>query len=113
MREELGVVGSNRYTVLDSGSCDVINAYSTDGLLKKFGLVCMEDDKDFFVPYFATPMVRNDVLDRYPEIIPHIQALGDSLSEEIMIDLNYQVDEMQRKPEEVALGFVTELGLVH
>ena len=65
-REELGVVGSNRYTALETGSCDVINAYSTDGLLKKFGLVCLEDDKNFFVPYFATPMFRTETLERYP-----------------------------------------------
>lgn len=111
-KEELGVVGSNRYTALNSGSCDVINAYSTDGLLKKFDLVCMEDDQDFFVPYFATPMVRSDVLARYPQIAPYIKALGDSLSEDIMIDLNYQVDELQMKPEEVAHNFVVEHNLV-
>lgn len=109
--QELGVVGSNRYTALASGSCDVINAYSTDGLLKKFGLVCMEDDKNFFVPYFATPMVRNDVIDRYPQIVPYIEALGNALSEEIMIELNYKVDELQMKPEDVARQFVVENNL--
>lgn len=111
-REELGVVGSNRYTALETGSCDVINAYSTDGLLKKFGLVCLEDDKNFFVPYFATPMFRTETLERYPQIVPYIQALGEAVSEEIMIDLNYQVDELQMDPEEVARNFVLEKGLV-
>lgn len=110
--EELGVVGSNRYTALANGSCDVINAYSTDGLLKKFGLICMEDDKQFFVPYFATPMIRIDTMENHPQIVPYIEALGDSLSEEIMIDLNYQVDVLKMKPEEVARKYVLVNNLV-
>jgi osmoprotectant transport system permease protein len=106
------LAGNNRYTALMDKSCDVIDAYSTDGLLKKFGLICLEDDQNFFVPYFATPMVRTETIERYPEIQGYIEALGDSLSEETMIGLNYQVDVLQRDPEDVAREYVIQNGLV-
>lgn len=106
------LAGNNRYTALESGACDVIDAYSTDGLLKRFGLVCMEDDKHFFVPYFATPMVRTEIVERYPQIVPYIEALGAALSEETMIELNYQVDVLQREPEDVAREYVLKNGLI-
>lgn len=106
------LAGNYRYTALNSGACDVIDAYSTDGLLKRFDLVCMEDDKNFFVPYFATPMVRTETVEHYPQIVPYIEALGDALSEEIMIELNYQVDVLLREPEAVAREFVLENDLI-
>jgi len=109
---ELTVVSSNRYTALENGDCDVIDAYSTDGLLKKFNLVCLEDDKNFFVPYFATPIIRQEVLDKYPQIVPYVNALGASLSEDTMMELNYEVDEQQLSPEKVARDYVIDNGLV-
>lgn len=111
-KSELSVVSSNRYTAIENGSCDVINAYSTDGLLKKFELVCMEDDKNFFVPYFATPLLRREIYERYPQIVPYLLALGASLNDDIMMELNYKVDELQISPEKVARDYVIEQGLI-
>lgn len=46
-----GIEGSNRYVALVNNETDLTNAYTTDGLLKKFNLVSLEDDKNFFLPY--------------------------------------------------------------
>lgn len=108
----VGLDGSPRYIALMNSESDVVDAFSTDGLLKKFDLVTLEDDKNFFPPYYAIPLIRGDVLDKYPEILPIIEELGDKLSDEVMIELNYSVDELQMKPDVVAHEFLVDSGLV-
>ena len=55
--------GSLRYSALKSGDCQFIDAFSTEGLLKAFDLQVLEDDKEFFPPYNAVPVIRMEVLD--------------------------------------------------
>jgi osmoprotectant transport system permease protein len=107
-----GLDGSPRYTALINKETDVVDAFSTDGLLKKFNLVSLIDDKNFFPPYYAIPLVRGDILKKYPEIEPVIEELGDILTDEVMIELNYKVDELQMDPETVAKEFLVDKGLI-
>lgn len=107
-----GLDGAPRYTALISDETDVVDAFSTDGLLKKFDLVTLKDDKNFFPPYYAIPLVRNDILNKYPEIQPLIEELGDLLTDEVMIELNYKVDELQMDPEGVAKEFLIQNNLI-
>lgn len=108
----IGLDSSPRYVALINGETDVVDAFSTDGLLKKFDLVSLEDDKNFFPPYYAIPLVREEVVEKYPEIIPVIEELGDVLTDEIMIELNYKVDELQMESDDVAKEFLIEVGLL-
>ncbi|WP_312652337.1 glycine betaine ABC transporter substrate-binding protein [Proteiniclasticum sp.] len=110
--EEIGINGANRYLALTNGETDVTDAFSTDGLLKKFNLVMLEDDQNFFPPYFAVPILRSGLLEEYPEIAPVLDELGTVLTNEIMIDLNYRVDELQEQPRKVAHDFLVEQGLI-
>lgn len=109
---EKGLDGSSRYLALENGDVQVIDAFATDGLLKKFNLTVLEDDKEFFLPYYAIPLLREETANTYPEIIPLLETLGEFLNNEVMIDLNYEVDELQRNPEDVAREFLLEKGLV-
>lgn len=111
-KDTKGLDGSPRYVALTQKETDVVDAFSTDGLLKKFDLVALKDDKHFFPPYYAIPLVRGETLQKYPEIAPLIEKLGDTLSDEIMIELNYKVDELQIQPEVVAKEFLIENGLI-
>lgn len=104
--------GSLRYTALDNNECQVIDAFSTEGLLKKFGLKVLEDDKNFFVPYYAAPLVNNETLNKYPELKDVFNMLSGKIDENTMQDLNYQVDELGKTPEEVAYNFLVDLELV-
>lgn len=104
--------GAPRYTALVNQEVDLIDAFTTDGLLKKFGLVILEDDKSFFPPYYAMPIIRTDSLEEFPEIIPLLEALGEQLSNDVMLELNYQVDELQKSPEEVAIAFLKSKNLI-
>lgn len=53
-----GIDGYLRYQALEKVDAQVIDAFSTDGLLKKFNLKVLKDNKNFFPPYYATPIVR-------------------------------------------------------
>lgn len=111
-KDAKGLDGSPRYTALINKETDVVDAFSTDGLLKKFNLVSLDDDKNFFPPYYAIPLVREEIIQKYPEIEPVIEELGDILTNEVMIELNYKVDELQKEPAAVAKEFLIEKGLI-
>jgi osmoprotectant transport system permease protein len=84
---------------------DVISGYSTDGRLKAFDLVTLEDDKTIFPPYYAAPLVRKEVLDKYPEIVPALNLLAGKINDSIMTELNYRVDYLKQLPQQVAFDF--------
>src|SRR5580704_9409169 len=59
--EPVGMEHALTYGAIDSGKIDVTDAYSTDGDLKKFKLVLLEDDRHFFPGYLAMPLVRAEL----------------------------------------------------
>lgn len=111
-KDYVAIDDAPRYIALDSGEIDIVTAFSTDGLLKKFNLITLKDDRNFFPPYYAVPFIRAKVLEKHPEIVPILEKLGSLLTEDIMIDLNYQVDELQRDPKEVAREFLIKNNLI-
>lgn len=108
--EEIGIDGSPRYTAIMSGESDVIDAFSTDGLLRKFDLTVLEDDQDFFPPYYPVPVIREEIYEMYPELKAVFDELGPLLTEEAMQEMNYQIDELQRTEREVAQEFLKAHG---
>lgn len=107
-----GLDGSPRYTALMNYESDVVDAFATDGLLKKFDLVVLRDDKQFFPSYYAMPLIRAEILERYPEIEPVINQMGALLDDQTMIELNYKVDELQMEPRAVAREFLIQNGMI-
>ena len=104
--------GGMRYSAITNYETDIITAFSTDGLLKTYELGTLVDDQSFFVPYYAVPLIRQDTLDKYPELQPVLELLCSVLSDEVMRELNYQVDSLGRNPAEVAHEFLVEQGLI-
>lgn len=90
---------------------DVISGYSTDGRLKAFDLIVLNDDKHIFPPYYAAPVVRNDVLNKYPEIVNVLNLLAGKINDSIMTELNYKVDYLKQSPEKVAKDFLVQNNL--
>lgn len=111
-KDVIAMDGAPRYLALMSGESDVIDAYSTDGLLKKYDLVVLEDDKNFFLPYHAIPIVNNRLLEEYPEVVPLLEKLSNYLNDDVMRELNYLVDEERQKPEDVAYNFLKQNNLI-
>jgi osmoprotectant transport system permease protein len=112
-KKTIGIDGSSRYIALTQNDTQVTDSFATDGLLKKYDLIVLEDDKNFFPGYYAVPIVRSEVLEKYPEIEPVLDELGQLLTNDVMIELNYKVDEEQMEPELVATQFLKEHGLYH
>ncbi|NYE09673.1 osmoprotectant transport system permease protein [Bacillus niacini] len=105
------VDGGLRYTALDNHKSDVIDAFSTDGLLEEFGLKVLEDDKNFFPPYYAVPIVKEETLKEHPELKEALNSLAGKLTDEKMRKLNYKVDSLKQSPRKVATEFLKEEGL--
>lgn len=112
MGKNLTLDGAPRYSALQRGEVDVVDAFATDGLLKKFNLKTLVDDKGFFPPYYAMPVIREEVLEKYPELAVIMEELGTKLSDGVMSELNYKVDELQQTPAQVAQEFLKENGLI-
>ncbi|MFV0529728.1 MAG: glycine betaine ABC transporter substrate-binding protein [Lachnospiraceae bacterium] len=110
--EVIGIDGSARYVALMNGKVDVVDAYSTDGLIKKFGLTILEDDKSFFPPYYAIPIIRNAAYEEFPEVEAILERLGAVLTNEVMVELNYKVDELQMNAVDVAREFLQEMQML-
>lgn len=90
---------------------DVISGYSTDGRLKAYDLVVLADDKTIFPPYYAAPIVRQEVLEQFPELEPTLNLLSGRINDAIMTDLNYRVDKLKQSPEQVAKEFLVKQHL--
>ena len=90
---------------------DVISGYSTDGRLKAYDLVTLRDDRHIFPPYYAAPIVRNDVLKKYPELEGVLNQLSGSINDSVMTDLNFKVDQLKQSPEKVAKDFMMDKNL--
>lgn len=112
MGEVLTLDGAPRYTTLVNDEVEVVDAFATDGLLKKFNLKTLSDDKGFFPPYYAMPIISSDKLEEFPEIEGILEELGSVLTNEVMMELNYKVDELQESPSKVARDFLESKGMI-
>jgi osmoprotectant transport system permease protein len=90
---------------------DVISGYSTDGRLKAFDLVVLRDDKGIFPPYYAAPLVRNEALQKFPELERTLNMLSGQINDSIMTELNYRTDYLKESPEKVARDFLVKKQL--
>jgi glycine betaine/choline ABC-type transport system substrate-binding protein len=100
------------YQAVAEGEVDVITAYTTDGRIPALDLVVLEDDKGFFPPYYAAPVVRNEILEENPEIADVLNELSDQFTDEEIQSLNYEVDENGAEAQDVARGILEEKGLI-
>lgn len=100
------------YTAIKSGNVDVISAFSTDGRIPAFNLKLLDDDQKFFPPYYASPIIRNEILKKYPELKDILNKLSHRISNEKMAQLNAQVDLEGKTAKEVAHNWLKESGLI-
>lgn len=80
------------YRSLFDNAVEVIAGSSTDGQLSARDLTVLEDDKHYFPPYQAVPIVRPDALRRFPEVGTAIEQLAGKISDVEMRKMNYEVD---------------------
>lgn len=107
-----GLDSTIRYQAIEANEVDIIDAYSTDGLLKKLNLVALEDDIGFFPPYYAITLTRMAVFEQYPELEPLFAKLENSIDDEAMRTMNYQVDVEGMDAKDVAHAFLLKKGYI-
>ncbi len=100
------------YEAIRRGRIDLTDAYTTDGKLLRFPVRILEDDRGFFPPYHAAPIVRSDTLERHPELEDLLNRLAGSLPDERMQRLNFEVEENGRPFADVARAFLVEEGVL-
>ena len=105
---DLGLI----YRALRERQVDVVAGNSTDGVIAALDLVALDDDRHYFPPYEAVPIVRVETLRRHPELRALLEQLGGRISAEEMRRLNYAVDGEHRDPREVIRAFLRTKGLL-
>jgi osmoprotectant transport system substrate-binding protein len=101
-----------KYEAIASDQVDAINVFSTDALLLTNNLTVLEDDKNFFPPYFAATLIREETLAKYPELEAVLNSLTDTISNDEMIAMNSAVDNDKKDPKVVAEEFLKSKGLI-
>lgn len=99
---ELGLV----YRALADGRIDVTAGNATDGQIDELDLVRLRDDRGFFPPYRAAPVVRRDALERHPALMDALRRLGGRISTADMRRMNREVDIGGRDYRQVAHAWV-------
>lgn len=94
--------GGLKYSVLENDEADVAPAYTTEGQLVKDEFTLLDDDKKLWPPYNLAPVVRETVLNTYPEIADILNKISATLDTKTVTKLNAEVDVDKREYEEVA-----------
>jgi glycine betaine/choline ABC-type transport system substrate-binding protein len=100
------------YPTILNKKVDVIIPYSTDGMLAKYDLVLLKDDKHLFPPYDAVPIFKEKVLKDHPELEKAVNELAGKINEKEMQKLNAKVDIDKEDPAKVAQDWLKAKGLI-
>jgi osmoprotectant transport system substrate-binding protein len=96
---------------LTNKQVDLIAGNMTDGLIPALDLYVLNDDRNYFPPYEAVPIIRQETLTHHPEVGRALDALAGKISDEEMRKLNYAVDGQHRDVKDVVREFLRQKGL--
>jgi osmoprotectant transport system substrate-binding protein len=89
---------------------DLAAGSTTDGLIPALDLFVLDDDRHYFPPYQAVPMIREETLEQHPEVDAALNLAG-KISDRDMRELNYLVDGQKQDPKQVARDFLQKNNL--
>lgn len=101
-----------KYQAIGNGDMDVTDAFATDGPIQQYNLHVLKDDKGFFPPYYAAPIIREDTLEKYPELEDVLNSLAGLIDDATMTELNYKIDVEGQEVADVATEFLKSKGLI-
>jgi osmoprotectant transport system substrate-binding protein len=100
------------YRALASDQVDIVAGNSTDGPIRALGFQVLADDKHYFPPYEAVPVIREETLRAHPEVGAALAELAGKISDQEMQQLNYAVDGQHRDLKSVVQEFLRKKGLL-
>ncbi|MCB1827012.1 MAG: ABC transporter permease subunit [Coxiellaceae bacterium] len=98
------------YRAIKNKDVDVIEAFSTDARIALYHLTPLIDDKHIYPPYEAAPIVRGEILRKYPGIKTALDLLANRINNKTMQKLNADVEIQHQTPEKVARNYLRSLG---
>jgi len=104
--------GVDRYIAIANDDVQITEAFSTDGMLLEYELAILDDDKQFFPPYHAAIVIREEIAEEHPELMEVLEKLSGLLTDDVMRTLNHKVDVLGMEPKEVAEGFLRVNNLI-
>ncbi len=113
LREVRPLAPAVKYQALAAAAVDVVDGYSTDGLLARYDLVTLIDDRHFFPPYEAAALVSRRLALQNPDAIATLTLLSDRLNETSMRELNRRVEVDGEDVHRVAADALAGLGLIN
>ena len=111
-KEAKGMDPGLAYTAIKEEQVEANVAFATDGRIPAFNLKILEDDKGYFPPYDAAILVRNETLEKYPELEDVLNSIAGTITDEEMAKLNAEVDLEERDPRQVAKDWLTDKGII-
>jgi osmoprotectant transport system permease protein len=100
-----------KYTALAAGEVDVIDGYSTDGLIARYDLVVLQDDRGFFPPYEAAALVGSRLYRDQPGAIELLTSLSGRIDASMVQKWNRRIEVDHEDVARVASDALRELGL--
>lgn len=111
LRETRSLLQAVKYQALAEGAVDVIDAYSTDGAIARYDLTVLADDRGFFPPYDAAPLVNGDFYATRPRAVLALTSLAGRMSVDLVRRANEQIEVRGRPVPDVAAEFLGAIGL--
>src|ERR1700687_1513196 len=96
---------------LEDKQIDLAAGNMTDGLIPVLDLFVLEDDRHYFPPYEAVPIIRQEMLAHHPGVERALNELSGKVTDADMRQLNYALDGQHRDVKEVAREFLRQKGL--
>lgn len=100
------------YQATADGACNFGEVFTTDGRIKALDLTVLQDDLDYFPSYNAAPAFNGEFIKRYPQVKDLMNQIAPLLTDDALMEMNYQVDVVGREPSDVAFEWMVDQGLI-
>lgn len=107
---EIDMDNGLKYQAIRDKKIDVMTVFTTDGQLSTSDIVVLEDDKNLYPSYLAGTVIRQEVLEKYPQLKEVLAELNDILDDKKMAELNNRVESGGESPKKVAESFLKSIG---
>ena len=99
------------YKAVKEKEVDIICGFATDGRIPAYNLKVLKDDKNYFPPYYAAPIIRKETIDKYPELKNILNKLNNQITDDKISQMNYEVDQGNSKVKNIAQSFLNKNNL--
>ena len=101
-----------KYQAINQKEIDVMPISTTDGQFGVSNIIALNDDKQFYPSYQCGNIIRNEVLEKHPELKEVFNMIEGILTDKEMAEMNYEVEVNNKEPRDEAIDFLKEKELL-